>query len=72
MPKYQVEMSAKLFIIATVEADSPEEAEDIARDIGTPSGFAGNGGYDKLIGVDHQDVSLTCSDEVDIEEVDEM
>tara|TARA_Y100001956_G_scaffold82213_2_gene102174 strand:+ start:3997 stop:4215 length:219 start_codon:yes stop_codon:yes gene_type:complete len=72
MPKYRVELSAKLFIIANVEADSPEEAEELARDIGTPSGFAGNGGFDKLVGVDHHDVSLTCSDEVDIEEIDEM
>lgn len=73
MPKYKVELSAKIFItVEDVEAESPEEAESLAHDYGSLSGYVGNNAYNKLVGVSHHCASVCASDDLATDSIEEM
>ncbi|MFB0841822.1 hypothetical protein [Paenibacillus oleatilyticus] len=62
MPKYKVWGKFTAHVTKEVEADSAEEAvEKAAQEFGGINGFAGNGGYNKLIGVTGRDESVEAN-----------
>lgn len=73
MKKYIVSGKVTAFISVEIEAESKEEAIEMAyEECSGPTSFVGNGGYDKLIGVDGDNVSISCDDEVEYTEVEEI
>lgn len=76
MKKYIVTGKVAAFISVELEAENEEEAiEKAYEECSGPMSFVGNGGYDKLIGVcdtDNADVSITCDDEIEYTEVEEI
>lgn len=73
MKKYIVTGKVTAFITVEIEAESKEEAIEMAyEECSCPTSFVGNGGYDKLIGVDGDNVSISCDDEVEYTEVEEI
>ena len=76
MKKYIVSGKVTAFISVELEAENKKEAIKKAyEECPGPMNFVGNGGYDKLIGVcdtDSADVSITCDDEVEYIEVEEI
>ena len=73
MKKYIVTGKVTAFITVEIEAESKEEAIEMAyEEYSCPTSFVGNGGYDKLIGVDGDNVSISCDDEVEYTEVEEI
>lgn len=63
MKKFRVFGTAQVNVSCVVEADSPEEAMEKADDkFGGISGFCGNGGTDKLIGVHGSKESISSED----------
>lgn len=77
MKKYYI-VTGKVtaYISVELEAENRKEAiEKAYEECSCPMHFVGNGGYDKLIGVcdtDNADVSITCDDEVEYTEVEEI
>lgn len=76
MKKYVVSGKVTAYISVELEAENKKEAIEKAYEecSGTMS-FAGNGGYDKLIGVCDTDsayISIACDDEVEYTEVEEI
>lgn len=75
MKKYIVYGKVTAYIEVELEAENEKEAiEKAYEECAGPMGFAGNGGYDKLIGVCDTDsaiVSIACDDEVEYTEVEE-
>lgn len=76
MKKYIVSGEVTAYISVELEAESKEEAIEMAyEECSGPSSFVGNGGYNKLIGVcdtDNADVSIACDDEVEYTDVEEI
>ena len=76
MKKYIVFGKVTAYIEVELEAENEKEAiEKAYEECAGPMGFAGNGGYDKLIGVCDTDdaiVSIACDDEVEYTEVEEV
>lgn len=76
MKKYIVSGEVTAYISVELEAESKEEAIEMAyEECSGPSSFIGNGGYNKLIGVrdtDNAVVSIECNDEVEYTEVEEI
>ena len=73
MKKYIVSGKTTAFISVKIEAESKEEAIEMAyEECSGPTSFVGNGGYDKLIGVDGDNVSISCDDEVEYTEAEEI
>lgn len=73
MKKYIVTGKVTAFISVEIEAESKEEAIEMAyEECSGPMAFVGNGGYDKLIGVDGSNVSIVCDNEVEYTEVEEI
>ena len=73
MKKYIVTGKVTAFITVEIEAESKEEAIEMAyEECSGPTSFVGNGGYDKVIGVDGENVSISCDDEVEYTEVEEI
>ncbi len=73
--KYRVTLPSKVWVTVDVEAESQEEAEEIAIDEGSISGYCGNFGTDKLIGVsgDNASIEANCEpiyNEIEIEELE--
>jgi hypothetical protein len=67
MATYAVELATEVMVTITVEADSKQEAEELAvSEFQGLTSYCGNGGADKLVGVDSHNMSLdpTCSWEV--------
>lgn len=61
--KYNVYGSVKVWVTIEVEADDAEHAIEVAYDeFGGLSGYAGNGGLDKLVGTNDRNVSLDVGD----------
>lgn len=64
MKKYNVSLPIIAWVTVTdIEADNEEEAIDIALDEGGVTGYCGNGGSDKLIGVYGENIFIEASDE---------
>lgn len=61
--KYRVTIPFACFVSVEVEAENAEAAEEIAFEDAYPSGYAGNGGTDKLIGVRGSNVSIEAGEE---------
>lgn len=76
MKKYAVYGKVTIFVCVELEAENEKEAiEKAYEECSGPTSFAGNGGYDKLIGVYDTDdaiVSIACDDEVEYTEVEEI
>lgn len=76
MKKYFVMGKVTVYVSVELEAENEEEAIKKAyNECSGPMSFVGNGGYDKLIGVcdtDNADVSISCDDEVEYTEVEEI
>ncbi|OLA44676.1 MAG: hypothetical protein BHW39_06600 [Firmicutes bacterium CAG:552_39_19] len=76
MKKYIVSGEVTAYISVELEAESKEEALEMAyEECSGPMDFVGNGGTDKLIGVcdtDSATVSINCDDEVEYTEVEEI
>lgn len=65
MTLYKVTGTVNINVEIIVEADSPEQAIERAEDeLPELTPFAGNGGSDKLVGTDLDEVVLDCSDVV--------
>jgi len=62
MKKYRVTIPFPVFVSVEVDAENPEEAEDAAFKDAYISSYAGNGGTDKLIGVDVDNVSIEAGE----------
>jgi len=60
MKTYEVPFKAIVYITVTVEADTPEEALELAYDEGVDlECFCGNGGCEQLVGVYSTDILLS-------------
>lgn len=51
MPRYEVRIPFCVWQHIEVEADDPEEAEELAHNDAGLSSFAGNGAHNRLVGV---------------------
>ena len=75
MKKYKVYGVTTVSVTKEVWANSEEEAYDKAQNqLDSLTEYCGNGGYDKLIGVDEEGESVACYDSIcydDIEEVED-
>jgi hypothetical protein len=61
MPQYKVWGKFTAYVYKKVEAENAEEAvEKAAEEFGGISGYSGNGGWDKLIGVRGTDEGIEC------------
>lgn len=73
MKKYIVYGKVAAFISVKLEAENKKEAiEKAYEECSGPSSYVGNGGYDKLIGVDGFNVSINCDDEIEYTEAEEF
>lgn len=76
MKKYIVYGKVTAFVSVELEAENEKEAiEKAYNECSAPASFVGNDGYDKLIGVcdtDSADVSITCDEEVEYTEAEEI
>lgn len=71
MPKFNVYGNATIGVHMTVEADSAEEAiEKAHEEFPGLSGYCGNGGTDKLVGVHDENVSLDADGDFEFVEAD--
>ena len=77
MNKYKVTIPFVCFVSVEVEAEDKEDAVDVAYDEASLQTFAGNGGWDKLIGVSSSNHTVEAGEtldwdgfEVEIEELD--
>jgi hypothetical protein len=69
MKKFIVPFTVICTVYVTVEAETKEEAIDIATDEVYLSSYVGNGGSDKLIGVSDENHSIEAGE--DFEVIDE-
>jgi hypothetical protein len=60
--KYLVTMPFACFVYVEVEADNEDEAIDSAYDEAHISGYCGNGGSNKLIGVSGENISIEAGE----------
>lgn len=76
MKKYIVTGKVTAYISVELEAESKEEAIEMAyEECSGPMNFVGNGGTDKLIGVcdtDSATVSINCDEEIEYTEAEEI
>lgn len=73
MPKYRVtgEITAEIAIV--IEAKDEEDALDKAeKEFGGVQSFVGNGGMDKLIGVDGYEESIEITSDVEFDRVEKL
>ena len=71
MAKYRITAKGTFYIDMELEADSKEEAIELAHEEVHVSGYCGNGGCDKLIGVtdsDYGSVSIEADEYLEIDE----
>lgn len=76
MKKYAVYGKVAAFVRVELEAEDKKDAIERAYDeCSSVMAFVGNGGTDKIIGVDNSDsaeVSISCDDEIEYTEVEEI
>lgn len=76
MKKYRVTGTTTVTVVKEVWANNEDEAYDRAQnELDSLTEYCGNGGYDKLIGVDGEDESVAvydsiCYDEIEVVEDD--
>lgn len=72
MEKYDVHGTVPIMVHITVEAENGNQAIEIAaQKFKGVHEYAGNGGYDKLIGVKGEDESITIDGEVEFDDYTE-
>ena len=65
MTKYKVYGTTTVSVVKEVWANSEEEAYEKAQNqLDSLTEYCGNGGYDKLVGVDGDDESVACYDSI--------
>ena len=62
MPLFEVVVPCACSVTVQVNAENEEEAKDIAISEIDVQSYCGNGGYDKLIGVESQNQSIEFGD----------
>lgn len=62
MKKYRVVIPFPVWVSVVVEADTPEEAEEVALGEVYLDQYAGNGGTDKIIGVRNSNMSVEAGE----------
>ena len=76
MKKYAVYGKVVAWVCVELEAEDKEDAIERAYDeCSSVMALVGNGGTDKIIGVDSSDsaeVSISCDDEIEYTEVEEL
>ena len=73
MKKYRVSGSVTVIVTKEVWAHSEEDAIDKARqELSCLTSYCGNGGCDKLVGVDGSDESVDVYDDINYDEVEEL
>jgi hypothetical protein len=73
MKKYKVYGTATVCVTKKVWANSEEEAREKAYDkLCCLTAYCGNGGYDKLIGVDGDDESVDVFEDIAYDDVEEI
>ena len=76
MKKYVVYGKVSTWVCVELEAEDKEDAIERAYDeCSSVMALVGNGGTDKIIGVDNSDsaeVSISCDDEIEYTEVEEL
>ena len=66
MKKYEVYGSVTVYVTKEVWANSEEEAIEKAEyELPSLTGYAGNGSWDRLIGVENDGESIAASDDID-------
>lgn len=69
MAKWTVAGSVEVTVSIIVEAETEDEAMELAEEkFGGVKSYCGNGGYDKLIGVDGDSESIACDGEVEFDD----
>lgn len=69
---YDVHGTAKVVVTVTVEAETEEEAiEKATEEFGGLYGFVGNGGIDKLVGVNGLNEHIYADEEPEFDDVTE-
>lgn len=64
--KYRVKGETKVYVDLIVEAESEDEAMDIAyQELSSLTPYAGNGGTDKIVGTSMSTASLDIDDEIE-------
>lgn len=61
--RYSVSVPFVVFVNVEVDADSPEEAEEIGVNTAYLTGYCGNGGSNKLVGVSGTKFSVEAGSE---------
>lgn len=71
MKKYRVYGHTTVTVVVEVEADSEEEAYEIAADQRSClDAYCGNGDTDKLIGVDGYDESVSADEDIEYDDIE--
>lgn len=69
--KYRVYGHTTVTVVVEVSADSEEDAKEVALDQRSSlTSYCGNGGTDKLIGVDGDDESVSADEEIEYDDVE--
>lgn len=73
MKKYSCTATIETYIEMIVEAESEEDAlEKANNEFGGACNYCGNGGTDKLVGVDGENESISINDDVEFDEATEL
>jgi len=70
MAKYKVTFKTSLYVDVIVEADSVDDAISLAEQDVYVSGYCGNGGCDKLVGVSDSNMSVYADDDFEVPDAD--
>lgn len=65
--EYIVPFSGSYTVYVTVEATDEDEAVELAGELAHVNEYVGNGGFDKLIGVDEDCVSISDGGYLDVD-----
>lgn len=71
MTKYRVYGTTTVSVVKEVWANSEDEAYDRAQnELDSLTEYCGNGGYDKLVGVDGEDERVACYDSICYDDIE--
>jgi hypothetical protein len=73
MKKYKVYGNVNVVVTKEVWANTPEEAAEKAYErLSCLTAYCGNGGIDKLVGVENHDESVDVFDDIEYDDVEEI
>lgn len=71
--RFRVYGHTTVTVVVEVEADSEQEAYEVALDQrNTLDAYVGNGGVGKLIGVDGDEESVSADDEIEYDDIERL